>query len=556
MMMPWWALAVFTFGANFTLWGLMGLARLVDEYRLARRPGRTLRLTHRMRRRLAERRWKIRQRRALRRELAGQQPPDSGPADLDGTDLDDAAELGDVVVLRDDARVARARRLTVSDVAVLIAAHNESLVIQDSLAAITALVPKENVHVVSDGSTDDTMELAAATGVHVMATERNLGKAGALAEAIGRFRLAERFAVVMLLDADTRVQPRYFSSALPLFDNPKVVAVAGAVRTSRDRKFSAIGSLLTAHRTRIYALGQRLLKFGQTWSRVNATHIVPGFASMYRTEVLPHIDINPVGLVIEDFNMTFEVYQKRLGKVAFTLGAVAVTQDPDNLHDYYRQTRRWSLGLWQTVRRHGPRVNLFTLMVVLLLIELITSSLIFVTLPLVVAVLVTPDVYADAVSAPVFGQVYTVLAAHMNLPTLGIGVLVPDLVMTIVVVVVERRPAMLLFAPFFVFLRVLDAGIALYTLPLAWLTKSDGRWRSPTRRATSDAEPVTQPVVAAADRAVVAAAVAAAVPAGNQPVAEPAAVAAVVDASVVDASVVTAVVDASVVDADEAQAAG
>ena len=109
------------------------------------------------------------------------------------------------------------------------------------------------------------------------------------------------------------------------------------------------------HRERIYAISQRLLKFGQTWRFTNATHIVPGFASMYRTDVLPQIEMNPPGLVIEDFNMTFEIYQKRLGKVAFSLGAVAVTQDPDNLRDYVRQIKRWGLGLWQTVRRHPPR---------------------------------------------------------------------------------------------------------------------------------------------------------------------------------------------------------
>ena len=85
--------------------------------------------------------------------------------------------------------------------------------------------------------------------------------------------------------------------------------------------------------------------------------------------------------------MTFEVYQKGLGKVGFTLQAVAVTQDPDNLRDYMRQTRRWAIGLWQTVRRHPPRANLFTAMLTLLLIELITSSLLFFLLPLALIVL-------------------------------------------------------------------------------------------------------------------------------------------------------------------------
>ncbi|HEX4226218.1 MAG TPA: glycosyltransferase family 2 protein, partial [Pseudonocardiaceae bacterium] len=336
--------------------------------------------------------------------------------------------------------------------------------------------------------------LAAATGVHVTATETNLGKAGALAYAIKEFGLVERFAVVMLLDADTRVQPGYFASALPLFDDPTVSAVAGAVGTAWARKLSAIGTLLVAHRTRIYAMAQRVLKFGQTYSRVNATYIIPGFASMYRTDVLPEIDMNPPGLVIEDFNMTFELYQKQLGKVGFSLSAVAVTQDPDTFHDYVRQTKRWALGLWQTVRRHPPRANLFSAMLAFLLIELVTSSLIFLLLPLLLIILVLPDFASASLTLPVFGTIHTVVAAHVNLPAVLYGIVAPDVALTVLVAAVERRPRLLLGTMFFLLLRVFDAGIALYTLPLAWLTKSNGRWKSPARRAlaTEDAETTEQ----------------------------------------------------------------
>jgi poly-beta-1,6-N-acetyl-D-glucosamine synthase len=431
---PWWGLIALVFGANITLWGGLGLCRLV-EHRFTRR----------------------------RR----------GPV------------VDEVVALHDNAagRPPRAGGLTVDDVAVLIAAHNESVVIEDSLDAIKRLVPMSNIHVVSDGSTDDTMELAAGAGVRVMATESNVGKAGALSAAIREFGLVERFAVVMLLDADTRVQPDYFTSALPLFDDPEVAAVAGCVRTARDRRLSVIGNVLVGHRMRIYAIAQRVLKFGQTWSRVNATYIVPGFASMYRTDVLPKIDINPPGLVIEDFNMTFELYQKRLGKVGFTLGGAAVTQDPDTVRDYVRQTKRWALGLWQTVRRHPPKLNLFSTMLTLVLVELITSSLMFLLLPLLILVLVVPDLYGSVLALPAFADVHAVVAAHVNLRSLLLGIVVPDYAMTLVVAVIERRPRLVLCGLAFPFLRVLDAGVALYALPLAWLAKSNGRWKSPARRA-------------------------------------------------------------------------
>jgi cellulose synthase/poly-beta-1,6-N-acetylglucosamine synthase-like glycosyltransferase len=435
-MMPWWGIALLVFGANFTLWGTVGLLRLADQGL-----------------------------RRLRKPRAAKQP-------------------GNVVALRHDPAGRRARQshLTVNDVAVLIPAHNEGAVIEDSLEAITRLVPRKNIHVVSDGSTDDTLEKAMGAGVKAIKTRRNVGKAGALAEAVERFKLVERFPVVMLLDADTRVQPGYFTAALPLFDSPRVAAVAGCVRTDTRRMLSPVGNMLTGHRMRIYAVGQRALKFGQTSRFLNATPIVPGFASIYRTAVLPRMNMNPPGLVIEDFNMTFEVYQKRLGNVGFTLGAVAVTQDPDNIHDYIRQTRRWALGLWQTVRRHPPRLNLFTAMLALMLTELITSSLLFVALPPIVAVLMLPRLFGGALTWPVFGSVYTVVSSHVSLARIGLGVAIPDLAITCLVTIVERRPRLLLSAVFFPLMRVLDAAIGLYAIPQAWLASSDGVWKSPARR--------------------------------------------------------------------------
>lgn len=430
-MVPWWLMAILIFGVNFTLWGSIGLLRLLE--------GRGAR-------------WLARK-----------------PAEEAGEEYDFDDDL-----------------ITVDDVAVLIPAHNEELVIEDSLRAVMAAVPARNVHVVSDGSTDATYEIARSTGARVIETSSNVGKAGALQEAISRFRIVERFRVVLLLDADTRVGPDYFEAGLPLFDDPRVVAVAGRVKSLwRRGDLSVIGKLLVCHRQRIYALTQYLLKFGQTWLRANATHIVPGFASMYRTEVLPAIEMNPPGLVIEDYNMTFEVYQKRLGKVGFTPSAIAVTQEPGTLRDYIRQTKRWALGLWQTVRLHPPRANLFTVMLALLLLELLSSSVLVVLLPLVVLVLLIPYISTALLALPGLGALHALVTAHFTLGSLLIGVVVPDLFLTIVVVVLQRQLRLLLFAWCFLPMRVLDAAVSLYAVPLAWLSKSTGRWRSPGRRADS-----------------------------------------------------------------------
>jgi len=476
--LPWWFLAVFVVGANFAVWGAVGVIRLAESRkgRMARRAVLALGVNFAI--------WGM----TCAIRLAGSR-----------TVL--LARLSMWQLARPVARAtgrARSRQagaenagptiprisVSVSDVAVLIPAHNEAAVLGESLNAIMKLVPAANIHVVSDGSTDDTPAIARRAGAHVHETERNVGKAGALREAIERFELIDRYPVVLLLDADTRVQPDYFTAALPLFDTPGVVAVAGCVQTARDRHLDFVGNILVGHRERIYTIGQRLLKFGQTYLRTNATHIVPGFASMYRTEVLPYIDLNPPGLVIEDFNMTFEVYQKSLGKVAFSLSAVAVTQDPDKFHDYVKQTRRWAVGLWQTVRRHPPRANLFTAMLALLLLELVTSSVIFVLLPLIVVVLVLPDLAGNiSLTWPPFADLHAVVAAHMTLWAILFGVLLPDYAMTCLVAVLDRRPRLLFFGLFFPILRVIDAAIALSAVPAGWFVRSSGVWQSPTRRA-------------------------------------------------------------------------
>jgi cellulose synthase/poly-beta-1,6-N-acetylglucosamine synthase-like glycosyltransferase len=420
-------------GVNFMLWGIVGLMRFTDD-RIGRKSRRT----------------------------PVPQPPDTKPG-------------GSSKPLRPPVALA--------DVAVLMAAHNEEVVIEDSLTALVKLIPPEQIFIVSDASTDQTVALARGIGVNVIETETNVGKAGALSQGIESFGLLHRFQAVLLLDADTRLDSGYFNATLPLFDDPAIVAVAGCAHSDwQTSGVSFVGRLLLAHRSRLYSLTQRLLKYGQTWRASNRTHIVPGFASLYRTEILGEISIDAPGMVIEDFNMTFEVYRKRLGRVGFTLDGIAVTQDPNNLRDYTRQVKRWALGLWQTVRRHRLRWDLFSVMLVLLLAELLVASVMLVLLPFIVLVLIVPDIFPQALAWPWEGDAHAFLAAHISLTTIAIGVLVPDYLLTCGMAIAERKPRYLFYGIFFVFVRIIDASLALYTLPAAWREKSSGRWVSPTRR--------------------------------------------------------------------------
>ena len=372
--------------------------------------------------------------------------------------------------------------LTPGDVAVLVAAHNEELVIAHTIRSAMSLVPAGNVFVVSDGSGDDTVRIALDAGAEVFDLRPNRGKAGALAAAIRHFRLAERFEVVMLLDADTQLSPDYFVTGLPQFEDPAVVAVAGRAATLADpQPTDPMGRMLIAYRERTYVATQYLQKYGQAASPLNSVAIVPGFASMYRSRILDRVDIDASGLVIEDFNMTFEVHAKKLGRISFRPGAaIALTQDPDQFDDYVKQVRRWSLGFWQTVRRHGLHLGVFWAVLSAHIVELVVSSV--VVLALIPAVLVSLGAAILELNGLATGGAVEWILTHAPPHILVAGLLVPDLVVTVFAAIVTRRPRTLVFGLVFPAMRVLDAVICLDALRRAAASSSSGTWQSPARR--------------------------------------------------------------------------
>lgn len=377
-------------------------------------------------------------------------------------------------------------RVHPSGVAVLIPAHNEELVIGETIRSACAQVNAEQIFIASDGSSDGTAELARAAGANVLELSPNRGKAGAIVAAIEHFELIRRFDVVLLLDADTRLDRDYLASGLPAFDDPGVVAVAGRATTTVDpRPSTRFGRLLLAYRERFYVVVQYLLKYGQAARPANVVSIVPGFASMYRTSVLADIDIAAPGLVIEDFNMTFELHAKRLGRIDFRPNAaVARTQDPDTLEDYVKQMRRWTLGFWQTVRRHRARRDRFWAALTLYIVELVVSSAM---LLLMIGLLVAAGgLWAWAAltgdTAPMDG-----LWRIAPPVAIVLGIYIPDLLLTIAAVAASRRLDFFAFAVAFPVLRAMDAAICLRSLGEAVIGRrtASGRWTSPTRRAAA-----------------------------------------------------------------------
>ena len=366
----------------------------------------------------------------------------------------------------------RPKPITPTDVAAVLPAHNEQLTIQSTIRALLKVLPKTNIYVASDCSTDRTVAIARSLGVRVVNIRPNRGKARAIVYTLKHYHLLNRYRAILINDADVEIDRNYFKRALPFFLD-KTVAVIAPHGVTRWRNYGIWEMLFIAYRVRLWLIVQLGERFGQTWKFTNVSFIVPGGLCLYRSRVLKRIEIDAPGLVIEDFNMTFELHRKRLGRIAYHPSIFGIHQDPYTLRDYINQIKRWNLGYWQTVKRNGTWPSLFWLSTGSFIIELTLYAIFLVCVPLLL-ILFTLHSF-QPIRIPL-------IASNLTIKDLLIGLFVTDYLTTVIAAVVEKKPILLLYGFSFIFLRYIDALMHLYTLPLAFTEHSSGTWTSPKRR--------------------------------------------------------------------------
>lgn len=355
-------------------------------------------------------------------------------------------------------------------VAICMAAHNEQLVIADALGALKKIIFPAHIYVANDASKDSTSAIAKNQGCQVYDVFPNRGKAGALAALLKHFDIYHRYKYVVFVDADTRLRRDYLLNALPVFNDKSIAAVAGYARSQWKN------NIFIAYRSRIWFTIQTFFRFGMSSKFFNLNMIVPGFASMYRTRALARIDIAKPGLVIEDYNMTFELQKKKLGKIVHYPNITGYTQDPHTFKSYTAQIKRWNLGFWQTVRANGVWPSFFWLNLIVYLVEVLLTSLIFLIFPLFfISALLLLFISLFISISPFY------LSLALFVMQWSLILLVLDYLYTILTALVQRRPQLLFYAPTMLFFRWLDAYYFFAGLILAFTTKSSGTWKSPER---------------------------------------------------------------------------
>jgi poly-beta-1,6-N-acetyl-D-glucosamine synthase len=361
--------------------------------------------------------------------------------------------------------------ITFNEVAAIIPAHNEEKSIIRTINALLEAIPRKNIYIVSDNSTDRTVDIARSMGIRSLDVRPNKGKARALVHIMNEYEMLKAYKAILINDADSIIEPKYILEALKCFRDENVAAVSPHGRTMW-RNYSLKELYLIGYRAKLWMIMQWGIRYGMTWKLTNVNYIIPGAFSIYRTRVLEKLEIDAPGLVIEDFNMTFEVQRKKLGKIVYFPRVKAVFQDPYNFRDYIKQVRRWNVGFWQTVKRHGIWPSMFWLALGAFLIELTFYTIFLLSVPFIIILFAFNSF--DPISIPYLYRRLTVI-------DILVGIFLIDYLTTAIAAFHERKLSMLFVGLGFIFIRYLDAVLYVISIPEAFFKRSSGTWESPER---------------------------------------------------------------------------
>ena len=231
-------------------------------------------------------------------------------------------------------------------VAVLVACKNGAGTIGRTVRSAAS---QADVYVVSDGSTDETVEEAIRAGARVLVRHTSGGKPDALRLALGLFELAESYEYIAVLDDDTIIEPGYLDKLVERMDaDPGIAVASGRIESFWDD--SRRWNPLIAMRAFMYWSYQTTMKRGQ--NALRSVNVICGANSVFRASVFAELSSQDAPYAVDDMFWLAEIARRRIGRVEYVHDARSWTIDPHRFGDWYRQTVRWSWGQFQSIRGH------------------------------------------------------------------------------------------------------------------------------------------------------------------------------------------------------------
>ncbi|MEU8078813.1 bifunctional polysaccharide deacetylase/glycosyltransferase family 2 protein [Catellatospora citrea] len=227
-------------------------------------------------------------------------------------------------------------------VSVIVPAFNE----QDTIAATVRTLaasdhPGVEIIVVDDASTDATAATVDALGIDDLRLVRvpSGGKALALNTGVA----LARHDLIVMVDADTIVEPDALRQLVRPFADPAVGAVAGNVKVGNRRR------LLPRWQHIEYVIGFNLDR--RLYDALGCIPTIPGALGAFRRQALTDAGGLSIDTLAEDTDLTMAIL--RAGwRVVYQEDAHSHTEAPTTLRQLWQQRYRWSYGTLQAMWKH------------------------------------------------------------------------------------------------------------------------------------------------------------------------------------------------------------
>lgn len=274
-------------------------------------------------------------------------------------------------------------------VSILVPAHNEELSIVSSVGSLLSLhYPEFEVIVVSDGSTDRTVEvlleafalveqprvyrraLESATVTRNFRSLRhpNLSlvekERGGRADSLNAALNLARFPLVAAVDADSILDAEAILRASRLFlEDESVVAVGGTIRPVNGAVM-AEGRVSQLRMPKGWIERFQILEYARGfftgragWSHLDALLIISGAFGLFRREPVMQVGGFSTKTVSEDMELVVRLHRhyRRIGRpyrILFTPDPICWTEVPSSMKILRQQRNRWHRGLWETLWTH------------------------------------------------------------------------------------------------------------------------------------------------------------------------------------------------------------
>jgi cellulose synthase/poly-beta-1,6-N-acetylglucosamine synthase-like glycosyltransferase/peptidoglycan/xylan/chitin deacetylase (PgdA/CDA1 family) len=233
-------------------------------------------------------------------------------------------------------------------VTVVVPAYNEE---KNIGAAVTSLARSRHVGgvevlVVDDGSTDKTAHIIKnlkLPNVRLIQVP-NSGKANALNTGVA----FSRAGLIVMVDADTVVEPDSIHRLIQPFADETVGAVAGNVKVANRQ------GLIGKWQHIEYVIGFNLDR--RLYDTMNCIPTIPGALGGFRRKALTQAGGLSEDTLAEDTDLTMAIH--RAGwRVVYEESARAYTEAPASLGQLWKQRYRWSYGTMQAMWKHRHAVR-------------------------------------------------------------------------------------------------------------------------------------------------------------------------------------------------------